>query len=234
MNKPAKIALIASGSLGAFVIAFVGFSLMLGTPPHEIRVIGALFPGPAMDEQETVAAITKGPKDQPPRPRVRNAGLGVLDVFRIDSPYSTSELDRLVKDVKRKLGELDQRLRESGERGEELDERASFLDDQYKTLQELRAGLEEWEAELDLRQAEVERDETARKAREEASWKRLSKLFEKGDAREQAGRLKGYGPEDAALILGQLKPVRAQELLEGLSEADWQDYAEAYRLLEEK
>lgn len=232
MKKPVKIALIASGSLGAFVIAFTGFSLILGTPPHEIGVVGALFPEPVVEE-EASTEVAQVPVEQTPRPRIRNAGLGVLDVFRIDSPYSTSELDRLVKDMKRKLGELDERLRESGDREEELDERASFLDDQYKTLQELRSGLEDWEAELNLRQAEVQRDENARVAREDASWKRLSKLFEKGDAREQATRLKGYEPDDAALILSQLKPARAQELLEGLPEADWQVYAEAYRLLDE-
>ena len=233
MKKPAKIALIASGSLGAFVIAFTGFALMLGTPPHEIAVMGALFPSPNVEE-EPQAAVAQVREEQPPRAKVRNAGLGVLDVFRIDSPYSTSELDRLVKDVKRKLAELDQRLRDSEQREGELDERASFLDDQYATLQELRSGLEAWEAELDQRQAEVKRDESARQAREDASWKRLSKLFEKGDAREQAARLKGYEPEDAALILSQLKATRAQELLDGLPEADWQLYAEAYRLLDDE
>ena len=233
MKKPAKIALIAGGSLGAFVIAFTGFSLMLGTPPHEIAVMGSLFPTPTV-EDEAETSVARVSEEEPPRPRVRNAGLGVLDVFRIDSPYSTSELDRLVKDVKRKLGELDQRHRESERREGELDERASFLDDQYATLQELRSGFESWEGELNLRQAEVERDESAREAREDASWRRLSKLFEKGDSREQASRLKGYEPEDAALILSQLKPARAQELLDGLPEADWQDYAEAYRLLDDQ
>jgi len=231
MKKPAKIALFASGALGAFTVAFTGFSLMLGIPPHEIGLVGAMFPAPEVEEAPE-QPVAQAPVESTPRPRVRNAGLGVLDVFRIDSPYSTAELDGLAKDVKRKLGELDQRLRESAEREEELDQRALFLDEQYATLQELRSGLEGWETELDQRQAEVERDELARNEREDQSWQRLSKLFEKGDASEQASRLKGYDPEDAALILSRLKPTRAQELLEGLPEADWQIYAEAYRLLD--
>ena len=231
MNKPAKIALIATGSLGAFAIAFTGFSLMLGTQPHEIAVMGSLFPTPELEE-DAPTEVAQKPTEQPPRPRVRNAGVGVLDVFRIDSPYTTAELDRLAKDVKRKRSELDDRLREAGEREQELDQRASFLDDQYTTLQELRTGLETWETELDQRQAEVERDEAARNELEDQSWTRLSKLFEKGSAAEQASRLSAYEPEDAALILIKLKPTRAQELLEGLPEGDWQPYAEAYRVLE--
>lgn len=231
MNKPAKTAMIAGGALGAFAIAFTGFSLVLGIAPHEIAVIGAIFPSPEVEVAAPVEVAEK-PKEQPPRPRVRSAGVGVLDVFRIDSPYSTAELDRLVKDVKRKRSELDDRLRETEEREQQLDQRASFLDDQYTTLQELRSGLETWETELDQRQAEVERDEAARNQREDQSWTRLSRLFEKGDASDQASRLQAYDPEEAALILSKLKPVRAQELLEAMPEGDWQAYAEAYRLLE--
>jgi len=231
MKKPAQIALIACGALGAFAVAFTGFSLMLGIAPHEIALMGALFPAPEVEE---VAHATEPEvaAEKPPRPRVHNAGLGVLDVFRIDSPYSTAELDRLAKDVRRKMVELDKRLAEADAREEQLDQRAQFLDDQYATLQELRTGLESWETELDQRQAEVERDEAARDAREDESWTRLSRLFEKGDPADQAGRLQGYPPEDAARILSKLKPTRAQELLEGLPQKEWQAYAEAYRLLE--
>lgn len=227
MNKIVKLSLIGLGASAGFLGAFVGFSRALGAPWHEIAVVGSLFPEPPPEEDgdEPVVIIKK---EQPLRP----AGIGVLDVFQIDSPYTTSELDQLVQTLENKLAEVDQRLIDVSEREQRSEDRATFLDEQYATLNKLRTGLETWENELRQREVEVERDEAARAAREAESWARLAKLFEKGEPADQSQRLMSYTPEEAAEILFRLKPTRAQELLDQLQGDSWKQYAEAYRIRE--
>jgi len=234
MNPIIKMTLVALGSAVGFVGAFTGFSLALGAKGHEIAIIGGLFPEPP--EQE----IAEGDRTPEPPPEIpasmrrpaRKAGIGVLDVFSIESPYSSAELNELAETLESKLREVELRLQTVAERESRADDREQFLNERYAELQELRNDLEQWETELRLRSAEVVRDEAARAERERQSWARLSKLFEKGDAGEQGERLLGYPPDEAALILQQLKPARAQELLENVPRESWKDYAEAYRLIE--
>ena len=233
MNPLIKIALVAIGSGAGFVGAFTGFSLALGAKGHEVAIIGGLFPQPP----EEVADGEETPEPPPEIPAsmrrpARKAGIGVLDVFSIDSPYSSAELDELAQTLERKLREVELRLETVAEREARADDREQFLTERYAGLQELRTALEVWETELSQRAAEVARDETARAERESQSWSRLSKLFEKGDASEQGVRLLSYPADEAARILQQLKPTRAQELLDNVPSDSWKEYAEAYRLLE--
>ena len=227
MNKTVKLALIGVGASIGFLGAFVGFSRLLGAEWHQIAVVGSLFPAPTEEEADEDSEPVVVYKE---RPLERPAGIGVLDVFQIESPYSSKELDELVDTLETKLAELDQRLTDVAQREEQADDRSAFLDEQYATLNKLRAGLESWENELRQREVEVERDEAARAAREAESWSRLAKLFEKGDAADQSGRLSSYTPEEAAEILFRLKPSRAQELLDQLQGEMWKEYAEAYRV----
>jgi len=227
MNKLLKTALIGVGASAGFLCAFVAFSRALGAGWHEIALVGPLFPAPPEEAapQEPRVIIKQ---ERPMRP----AGIGVLDIFQIESPYSTAELEELVRTLEAKLDEVDQRLLDVGEREQRAEDRSTFLDEQYATLSKLRTGLETWENELRQREAEVARDEEARAAREAESWTRLAKLFEKGDAADQSERLLSYTPEEAASILFRLKPTRAQELLDQLEGDSWKQYAEAYRLRE--
>jgi flagellar motility protein MotE (MotC chaperone) len=228
MNNVLKLTLLAAGSSAGFVGAFTGFSLALGAPIHEIAIVGSLFPAPPGEETAT-AGPTPAPVPAVERRPLRKAGIGVLDVFQIESPFTSSELSELAETLENKLHEVDQRLLEVAERERRAADRAQFLDEQHAALVGLRTGLETWEDELDQREAEVERDEAARAARTTESWVRLAKLFEKGDAAEQSTRLAAYTPDEVARILHQLKPTRAQELLDSFDPQRWKDYAEAYR-----
>lgn len=229
MNKTLKLALIGAGAALGFAGAFVGFSRMLGAGWHEIAVVGALFPEPPApeDEREHEPAVIIRHE-----PAARPAGIGVLDIFQLESPFTASELEELAGMLETKLAEVDQRLQEVAEREQRADDRSAFLDEQYATLNTLRTGLETWENDLRQRELDVERDEAARAEREAESWTRLAKLFEKGDAAEQSQRLLSYTPEEAASILFRLKPTRAQELLDQLEGDAWKQYAEAYRVRE--
>jgi flagellar motility protein MotE (MotC chaperone) len=230
MNKPLKLCAIGAGGLLGFGGAFVGFSRMLGADWHEIAVVGSLFPAPSADghaeeAREPEVIVKQAPAQRP-------ASIGVLDIFQVESPFSSTELEELAQTLEHKLDELDLRLEEVAEREQRAEDRSAFLDEQYATLSQLRTGLETWENELRQREVEVERDEAARAALEAESWARLAKLFEKGDAGEQSQRLLSYSPDEAASILLRLKPARAQELLDELEGEAWKAYAEAYRMRE--
>ena len=232
MNKNAKIGLYAGGGLLGFGLAYIAFALMLGVQPHDIPVAGAIFPKPpdAAQKEESPAPQEPTSVSEPRRGSTKEpARAGLLDVFQIESPYSASELESLVAELKRKSKELDQRSTELSERERRAEERSEFLDEQYAELQRLRNGLEQWESELELRQNEVENGEKARVERERSGWATLGKLFSEGDAAEQGKRLAQYAPEDAAKILQTLKPARAKELLDNVGGDKWKEYAEAFR-----
>lgn len=215
------------GAAVLFAVAFLGFAWMRADGPHQLPVIGGLFDEPE-DEAEDQPALAAAPRE--PMRDPERAGLGLLDVFRIDSPIGKDELNTLVSTLKARLVALDAREAELDREETRLAERAALLDDQMTTIGELRTELERWQTELEARAAEVRRDESAAAERDAESWSKLSKLFEKGDAASLSTKLAGYTPEEAAHILVGLKPDRARELLEKLGGEDWKDYWESYRL----
>lgn len=234
MNKNAKIALYSAGGVGGFAAAYVLFALMMGAPPHAIPVVGALFPAPAETQNEparTAPVIASEPKSEPKSER-RTATAGLMDAFQIQSPYSSTELETLAAELKRKNSDLDVRLAELERREKEASARAEQLDEHYAELQRLQHELEEREKELAGRETTAAETDRTRFEREQQGWTRLAKLFADGDAAELGTRLAEYAPGDAARILHALKPARAKELLENVGAAKWREYADAYRMLE--
>ncbi len=234
MNKNAKIALYSAGGVGGFAAAYVLFALMMGAPPHAIPVAGALFPAPAETQDEparTAPVVASEPKSEPKSER-RTATAGLMDVFQIQSPYSSTELETLAGELKRKNSDLDMRLAELERREKEASARAEQLDEHYAELQRLQRALEEREKELAGRETTATETDRTRFEREQLGWTRLAKLFADGDAAELGTRLAEYAPGDAARILHALKPARAKELLENVGAAKWREYADAYRMLE--
>ena len=225
MKKLLRIAALTAGALTLFSVAFLAFAWSRAAGPHELPVVGTLFPEPVAEQGQEPLVVA------PPvqRPIASQAGLGLLDVFRVDSPLDKNALATLASDLKARLNALDAREAEQALAEQRLAERAQFLDEQLATINSLRTELERWQTELEQRQAEVLRDEGAKAERDAASWERMAKLFEKGEAPALAAKLGGYPPAEAALILRQLKPERARELLEGLGGESWKDYWDAYR-----
>ena len=120
-----KIGLIAGGGLLAFSFAYVTFALVLGVQPHEIPLVGKAFPAPAEPEKDKEKEPTPAAEPSVPKPAAQTASVGLLDVFQVESPYSTKELETLVADLKRKSKEFDQRLLELGKRESNAAERSS-------------------------------------------------------------------------------------------------------------
>ena len=234
MNKNVKYALWGGGGLVGFALAYIVFALVLGAQPHQIPVVGAMFPAPPEAPKETPQVAVQEPATEPtPRESTQRQNASLLDVFQVNSPYSQEELETLVGELKHKGKELDQRINDVAAREKRADERAEFLDEQYAELQRLRAGLEEWQDELERRSGEVEVGERARAEREDASWAKLAKIFSEGEVGELGKRLAEYSPGDAAKILHSMKPARAKELLDAVGADRWREYADAYRLMEE-
>ena len=234
MNKNAKIALYSAGGVGGFAAAYVLFALMMGAPPHAIPVVGALFPAPAekSDEPVRTAPVVASEPTGETRTERRTASAGLMDVFQVQSPYSTTELETLAGELKRKNAELDTRLGEVERREKDTAARAEQLDEHYAELQRLQRTLEEREKALAGRESTAAETDRTRFEREQQGWVRLGKLFTDGDAAELGTRLAEYAPGDAARILHTLKPARAKELLENVGATKWREYADAYRMLE--
>ncbi len=235
MNKNAKLGLYAAGGLGGFLVAYVTFALMMGAAPHQIPVVGAVFPQPQEKAKETPAPraeVASTPSTAPTRTETRTVSAGLMDVFQIESPYASGELQGLADELKRKSAELDTRLAEVAKREQAMQLRSEQLDEHSAELQQLRQSLEERERDLAGREATATESDRSRFEREQQGWVKLAKLFADGDATELGARLAEYAPGDAARILQALKPARAKELLENVGAAKWREYADAYRLLE--
>jgi hypothetical protein len=229
MKKLLKPAAFALAGVLLFALAFLGFAWVRVESPHELPLVGGLFPQPAAESEPATAAAPANHAASPAGPVSNRAGLGLLDVFRIDSPLDAGELAALAGELKARLAALESREAQQAEREARLAERALFLDEQFAMINGLRTELERWQTELEQRQAAIGRDESAQAERDAESWTRMAKLFEKGEARSLAKKLEAYPPDQAARILSQLKPDRARELLEGLGGEAWKDYWEAYR-----
>ncbi len=232
MNPVIKIAAMVVGGAGLFLGSLVGFSRMNGVPWHKVPLVGSAFPPPPEIEQPPQEpSVAPAPTPVvPPKLEAQTAGLGVLDVFRLDAPWNATQIEELVTDLKASKLELDKRLADIEKREAKLDARATLLDEQYAVVKGLRAELDRWKGELELQAAELENAKRQKNARDQAGWEQVAKLFEKGDATELGARLKTYEAQDAAKILAKLKPARAQEILNTLSGEEWKDFAEAYRL----
>src|SRR5688572_5655543 len=228
MKKPLKLLALAAGALGLFGAAFFGFGLLRGGSAHALPLIGGLFPAPA-GEEEVEQAQAHATSPAPLAPPPVQAGLGLLDVFVLESPLAAEEVQELARALKEQRAALEQRSGELDEREERLDERALFMDEQSASLAQMRAELERWQGELEERQAVLERSEAVQGERDAASWQRMAKLFEKGEAPALARRLEAWTPAEAAQLLVHLKPDRVRELLEALGGDSWKDYWDAYR-----
>lgn len=224
-----KLLLPAALLLGAavlFTVAFLGFAWMRADSAHDLPLIGGLFPEPEVEHEESAPEVAATPEHAEPE---AHAGLGLLDVFRVDSAIDKEELAALAATLKSRLAALDARAAELDREEQRLAERAELLEEQMDTIHALRTELERWQTELEQRQAALRGDEAVEAERDAASWARLSKLFEKGDAASLAAKLASYSPEEAARLLVGLKPDRARDLLEKLGGESWKDYWEAYR-----
>ncbi|HUR28787.1 MAG TPA: hypothetical protein VM509_11415, partial [Planctomycetota bacterium] len=109
-----------------------------------------------------------------------------------------------------------------------LADRLNALDDRRRVMDDFAKQLDARERELKAREAELSRDSTSNAASGGLPSADLSAFFTDGDAEVLVQRLTGFTAAEGAQILIRLPPLRARELLDGLPNARWREYAEAY------
>lgn len=233
MNNIIKYAAFASGGVVLFFSSFLAFSALSGTPPHELAVIGGLFPAPVEEEVAPESApidlADEIERDDRPVTEVIEAAASPLRAFLLASPFSTDELDQLQRQVKRSHSDALARAGELDERERELEARERQLDERWEELVQIRTTLIEHDLELQQREDELTRDERNQAEQERASWASMAKIFENGDAAELIDNLQLFGPENAAQVLRGLSEERASELINLIPRDRYLEFAEAYR-----
>jgi flagellar motility protein MotE (MotC chaperone) len=233
MNRIIELAVLGIGGLSLFVVAFLGFARMSGTPLSKVAVVGPMFTD---DQAEDSAATTESTAEPgaatqmytTPR-QVIEANTALLSAYALESPFSAAELQTLSVELKTAKLKYEARLESLDERERGLADREELMLHQFQTLDELKQELKRFEAELTLRSSEVMRDEDkAALGPVTPGLDSVAKLFAEGKADGLASRLIQYPAAEAAEILSHLSDDRAAELLNALPADKWKSYVAAY------
>jgi hypothetical protein len=241
--KPLRIpSMLLFGALVLFGSAFAGFAHLRGVPAQELPVLGALFRTPAKPPREGMIpapvkiAVTPRVESSamqnplPLPPRRAPSKTSVLDVFKLESPFTAAQLRELVETLRQRERQAEDRLDAAARKESQLAEREVALQDQQRRLLEMRAQLERMQSDLRTESAVLAQQLLQHRAIEDEAWRTRGRLFEEGEPELLAPRLATYAPEEAAQVLATLEPDRARDLLDALPAARWRDFAEAYAL----
>lgn len=220
MNNLLKYVAYSIGGLALLIGSFVTFSVLTGTPMHEMKAVGSMFP------ESVIAEVAVDGGDQLPMPeeeraqdvrsprQVYETAATPLGAFALPDPFSAEELRSLEEQVLRKIDALALRGRQLDERERELDEERQHVQDLYVEITELRTALLNQTAENDAAGDEVSRDAQVLEEQKAKVYKQMASLFEETEAPEAAKMLTDlYPPKEAAKILSQLEPERVRELM---------------------
>lgn len=220
MTHILKIAAYGIGGLALVIGSFVTFSAVTGTPMHEMKAVGAMFP------ENVEAEVTEAESDLLPEaeeelqsdvrsPRqVFDTAASPLGAFTLPDPFSEGELKELELTLQRKIDEVARRARALEEKERRLDQDRQHLDDLYKEFEKLRTTLVNQSDDNEAARDEISRDKTVFEERRDATDAQMAKLFEDTKATEAARLLTSvYSPDDAARILAQLDDGRVSELI---------------------
>ncbi|MEO0662541.1 MAG: hypothetical protein AAFZ87_13475 [Planctomycetota bacterium] len=227
MNKILKMLAYGIGGLMLLIGSFVTYSALTGTPMHEMKAVGGMFP----EEVEADVAPLDGDGAPLPEPEVEResdrrsprqvyeTASTPLGAFALSDPFSAEELRTLERRLQTKLDALALRSRELDERERQIEADRRHIDDLYADFISLKTSLIEQEAENDAASAEVARDARIVDEKRAATYREMAKLFEDTKAVDAARLLTSvYGPEEAALILTQLDDDRVRELIASIHE----------------
>lgn len=223
MNHILKILAYGLGGFVLLIGSFVTFSALTGTPMHEMKGVGKLFPEQVkVEEGETTmlpdVEVEIQEDRRSPRQLFENAATP-LSAFMLEDPFSAGELDDLQRSLVTKIDELNQRTRDLDAREAELDADRQHLEDRYRELEKLRTALLEIGADTEAAGEEVSRDLEVLQEKEEQTFKKMASLFEDTEAADAASLLTSvYGPADAAKILAQLEDERVRELIGAINQ----------------
>jgi flagellar motility protein MotE (MotC chaperone) len=250
MKPTVKYAVMGGASVLLLFGSFVTFAALSGVPMHKIAILKNFVKAPdasaessakehpsaepadpkaTASGEQTPAEVAKTPAGK--EKQALEASVGVLGAFTLPTGFSADELTDLQTELRKASKGAKERLAKVEQRERDLDDRERDLDQRYQELADLRKQLEGKELELRLRGDEIDRDVSARNARDAASWKSISKFFEEGDPAEMAKKLLSYDAKEAARILRSLDDERASAIINALPADKYHDYLEALRAL---
>lgn len=227
MNNMLKMLAYGIGGVMLLVGSFVTYSALTGTPMHEMKGVGKLFP------EDVEAEVTEVPGDEEtlPEPEVERAAdrrsprqvyetaSTPLGAFALQDPFSAEELRSLERRLQTKLDALAMRSRELDDRERQVEEDRRHVEDLYRELVDLRTALLEQEAENDAASGEVARDAKVLDEKRMQTYREMAMLFQDTKADEAAKLLTSvYGPTEAALILSHLEDDRVRKLIGAIHE----------------
>ena len=230
MTKIIEIAAMILGGLSLLAVSFVGFTVVSGSPLHEMAVIGKYFA--SEETEDDSAAPANSEPEEPEKPKtnteVVETSLGSMGAWSLPSPFTQNELQSLTDELKTKLQRLDLLEAELQQREQQVEEDREVIAERFAALEDMRKDLEAFKAELSLREQEVLRDESAAQEQETARWQDVANVVAALEDDAAGRRLMSFPPEDAASILLAMDAERAAELLNLLDGDSWKDYVEAY------
>ena len=138
MNHVLKILAYGLGGFVLLIGSFVTYSALTGTPMHELKGVGKLFPEQVEVEQTETTMLpdveTELQSDRrSPRQLFENAATP-LGSFMLEDPFSAEELRSLEETLQVKLDEVALRARELDTRERELEADRQHLEDRYREL----------------------------------------------------------------------------------------------------
>ncbi len=220
MNNLLKYVAYGIGGLSLLIGSFVTFSVLTGTPMHEMKAVGGIFPE-SVTAEEVVSDNNQLPIPEEERsqdvrsPRqVYDTASTPLGAFALQDPFSAEELRNLEERLQRKLDAVAMRARELDQRERELDEERQHVQDLYVEITELRTSLLNQSAENEAASDEVGRDVEVLAEQKAKVYKQMASIFEETEAAEAAAMLTdNYAPKEAAKVLVHLEPERVRELM---------------------
>ncbi|MEM1449191.1 MAG: hypothetical protein AAF957_19160 [Planctomycetota bacterium] len=219
MNHILKIIAYGLGGLALVVGSFVTFSALTGTPMHEMKAVGSMFPEHVeaeVTDESTMLPDAEAEREADVRsPRqIYESAASPLGAFALQDPFSAEELRALERTLQTKLDEVARRARELDQREQQLEDDRRHIEDLYEQMVTLRTSVLEETADNEAATDELSRDRRVLEERESRTYAQMASLFEDTKATEAARLLTSiYAPEEAARILVQLDDDRVRELI---------------------
>ena len=218
MNHVLKILAYGLGGLMLLLGSLVTYSALTGTPVHELKGVGKIFPEQVTVEQGESTMLpdveAELAEDRRSPRRLFEDAATPLGSFMLEDPFSADELRSLEETLQVKIDEVASRARDLDVRERELESEKEHLKDRYRELEKLRTALLEQDADTEAAGDEVQRDREVLKEEEMAAFKKMASLFEDTEPADAASLLTSvYNPEDAAKILVELDDDRVRELI---------------------
>lgn len=240
MNKILKLLAYGIGGVALLIGSFITYSVLTGTPMHEMKAVGKLFPEDVEAEMAASGAdAMPSPEEEREQDRrsprqVYESAATPLGAFALQDPFSAEELRKLEVKLQAKVDALADRARALEERERELDEERAYLDDLFKRIMDLKTSLIEQRRETEAVGDELTRDEQVLEEKRSRTFAQMSALFSEMDGADAARLLTSvYGPQDGARILDQLDDDQAAELINAIHQTNADDGARYMKALQD-